>query len=277
MEKMRRIAALLMAVMMSAAVFTGCGDSDDDDDTAKGSKKKSAAVDDNDDDEDDDEEEETTKRVRKRQPKDEEEDTTEPETEEETEPETEEETEEETTQAPTKAASKDNTLEIVPGVELRMTLDEVKTAIGDKAGALEELYDGYDCTTYAFPVDGAFGVDMEGYCFFDINRDSGKLQTYGYHLGDSGDMADPDYPYSEAELKSAYNEIISQFEDVYGDSTGTNDMEDMGVRSMYTYEFEDGSSIWAIYGIDLWSWDDYHSGINDIIISLSIPDDERFD
>lgn len=160
---------------------------------------------------------------------------------------------------------------MVPGVELRMTLDEIKIALGDKAAELEYLYDGYDCTTYAFPVDGALGVDIKGNCFFDINRDSGKLQTYGYHFGETGDMADPDYTYSEAELKAGYDTLVAQLIAAYGGEPSDEGQYE-GIKKWYEETMPDGDGVWAVYGIDMWG---EGSGINEITVSMSIPFEER--
>ncbi|MBQ9898596.1 MAG: hypothetical protein IJM44_03970 [Ruminococcus sp.] len=262
-----RITALLAAMLMAFSTY-GCGDTDEGDDT-DGTGKSSSASDEDDGDEDD-EEEETTKRTRKKRSEDEE--TTEEETEEETEETTEEETEPETeatTEAPAVSASGEFVM--VPGVELRMTLDEIKTALGDKAAELEYLYDGYDCECYAFPVDGALGVDIKGNCFFDINRDSGKLQTYGYHFGETGDMADPDYTYSEAELKAGYDTLITQLIASYGGAVSDEGQYE-GIKKWYEEVLPDGDEIWAVYGIDMWG---EGSGINEITVSMSIPFEER--
>ena len=266
MEKARRITALLLALVMAAAVSTGCGNTDEGDEA----EEKSKVTQEDDEDSDEDEEEETTKRTRKRKSADDEEDTTEEETEEET---TEETTVEETTEATTAppVVSASGEFVMVPGVELRMTLDEIKSALGDKASELEYISDGYDCQCYAFPVDGALGENLKGSCFFDINEKSGKLQSYGYHFGETGDMKKPDYPYSEAELAAGYDIILGQLMAAYGGEPSDEGQYE-GIKKWYEETMPDGDGIWAVYGIDMWG---EGSGINEITISMSIPYEER--
>ncbi len=102
---------------------------------------------------------------------------------------------------------------------------------------------------------------------FDIKTD--KLVNYGYALGRLGTADERVYPYSEDDLKEAYDIIYSKMVKWYGEATqGSN----TSPKAEYSWETEDGL-VWAMYGVNLWTDvppESYEKGVNELVLSCSV-------
>ncbi|MBQ8687239.1 MAG: hypothetical protein IJ512_01670 [Ruminococcus sp.] len=162
---------------------------------------------------------------------------------------------------------------IIPGIKTGMTSEEVFEVIGDDYD--NSVTDDYYKNTieYDYHIDAgeAFNTDLEGYMCFEFDLQTDTLITFGYHLGQSGSFDAPVYPYSEEELKTAYDAIKGTLSEWYGDGNQSNEYAEYGVKEEYTWQVEE-DQIWAVYGVNLWAMDEpaaYENGLNEIVVSCS--------
>ena len=85
--------------------------------------------------------------------------------------------------------------------------------------------------------------------FVEFDLETGLLVNYGYALGRLGTMDNREYPYSEHQLKEAYDKIYAVMTDWYG-------------------------NVRAVYGVNLRNYsatpESYEKGINEIVLSCSV-------
>jgi len=168
--------------------------------------------------------------------------------------------------------------EMIPGISIGMTKDEVFKEVGkDYTQSFDNRDIGYKNTVeYDYFIDSveALDVDMPAQMFFEFEDDD-KLVCYGYHIGCKGEPDNLTYPYSESELVSTYDDMYSRLCSWYGgDGVSSTDKEEDNVIKENTWETEEGQ-IWFIVGVDLWSVfesDVYENGINEIVLSCSALD-----
>ncbi len=162
---------------------------------------------------------------------------------------------------------------IIPGISIGMTKNDVFNIVGD-GYISEEYYDYKERTEYRYKLDRVelFGVDMISTMFFEFDT-SGSLACFGYHIGEIENDFGITYPYTEAELSSAYKSIYSQLAEHYGEGLKDSLYADMGIKSEYSWDI-DGNQLWFIWGINMWGWEapsSYEFGCNDIVLSVSVP------
>lgn len=157
---------------------------------------------------------------------------------------------------------------IIPGLKNGMPAEEVFSIIG--TDYLETMEGARGRTEYFYPFkdSDAFGTNLEGNLFIEIDSKTNTLANFGYHLGRLGNDKKRYYPYTEAELKTAYNTIMMKLMEWYGESIkGTLDSPiEENIWNI------DDDQIWAVYGVNLWGFtepDVYEEGINEIVISCS--------
>ncbi len=160
---------------------------------------------------------------------------------------------------------------IITGVRNGMTKDEVFAVLGkDYIAEEEKLSQKY---SYYYPVKAGevFDTALEGEMFVEFDLETGLLVNYGYSLGHLETMNGIIYPYSEQQLKEAYDKIYSVMTDWYGEGT-KGSLTSAGSKSEYIWETQNGQ-IWAIYGVNLWNDEEpetYEKGVNKLIISCSV-------
>lgn len=163
---------------------------------------------------------------------------------------------------------------IISGIRNGMTKDEVFAVLGrEYTDEEEKLTQRY---AYYYPVKSgdAFGTELEGEMFVEFDLKTGLLVNYGYALGRVGTKDDKTYPYTEQQLKEAYDKIYSVMTDWYGE--GTKGILS-GPKAEYTWETDNGQ-VWAVYGVNFWSANDpetYEKGINELILSCSVESEKE--
>ncbi len=163
---------------------------------------------------------------------------------------------------------------IISGIRNGMTKDEVFAVLGreytDKEEKLTQRY------AYYYPVKSGdvFGTELEGEMFVEFDLKTGLLVNYGYALGRVGTKDNKTYPYTEQQLKEAYDKIYSVMTDWYGEGTKGSLS---GPKAEYTWETDNGQ-VWAVYGVNLWSANEpetYEKGINELILSCSVESEKE--
>lgn len=162
---------------------------------------------------------------------------------------------------------------IIPGIKTGITSEELFKVMGDNYdnSVTDDFYKNTIEYDYYVDAGEAFDIDIEGYMFFEFDLQTETLITFGYHLGQSGSFDAPVYPYSEEELKIAYDTIKGTLSEWYGDGNQSNENAEYGVKEEYAWQIEE-DQIWAVYGVNLWAMDEpaaYESGLNEIVVSCS--------
>ena len=163
---------------------------------------------------------------------------------------------------------------IISGIRNGMTKDEVFAVLGrEYTDEEEKLTQRY---AYYYPVKSgdAFGTELEGEMFVEFDLKTGLLVNYGYALGRVGTKDNKTYPYTEQQLKEAYDKIYSVMTDWYGEGTKGSLS---GPKAEYTWETDNGQ-VWAVYGVNLWSANEpetYEKGINELILSCSVESEKE--
>lgn len=164
---------------------------------------------------------------------------------------------------------------IIPDIDVDMTSEEVLAIVGEK-------YDNYIKTeTYKNTIeydyilnendDEVFDTGLKGYMFLEFEPQTDKLVTFGYHFGADGSLESPVYPYSEEELKAAYDKITKTLSDWYGEGNYSDENLDLNVCEEYKWQ-DDNKQLWAVYGINLWGYGEpnsYEEGVNEIVVSCT--------
>lgn len=187
---------------------------------------------------------------------------------------TEPETVEETTAAqPVQQTDVSDENNIIPGVALWDSKDDVLA----EQGVWDYEYEDSTApsVTYCYMINGSdvFGVDISGYKFFEFEQKHDRLICYGYHFGCMLDNGKEEFPYSQDELKAAYDKVSDRLVQWYGGAVGTSSFP--GIKAEYKETLADNSQIWAVYGEDMWSYDGSATGINDVTVSVSVSDEDR--
>lgn len=158
---------------------------------------------------------------------------------------------------------------IISGIRNGMTKDEVFAVLGreytDEEEKLTQRYAYY----YTVKSGDVFGTELEGEMFVEFDLKTGLLVNYGYALGRVGTKDDKTYPYTEQQLKEAYDKVYSVMTDWYGEGTKGSLSSP---KAEYTWETDNGQ-VWAAYGVNLWSANEpetYEKGINELILSCSV-------
>ena len=159
---------------------------------------------------------------------------------------------------------------IISGIKTGMTSEEIFEIFGEEYdnSITNESYKNTIEYDYRVDAGEAFNTDLDGYMFFEFDSQTDTLITFGYHLGQSGSFDNPVYPYSEEELKSAYDSIKSTLCEWYGDGKLSDENLELGVKEENIWQMED-DQIWAIYGMNLWAMEGYENGVNEIVVSCS--------
>lgn len=176
----------------------------------------------------------------------------------------------------TKPEQEDKAHEIIPGISLGMTKEEVFEIFGDDCIYTEDHRDyGFkDNVEYGYSIDkvDVFDIDIKTQVFFEFENDD-KLVCYGYHIGRTGDYYDSVFPYSESELTEAYDKILEDLTEWYGNGSSDSNSYSNGILNENSWENEYGS-IWFIVGVNMWSDGSpvsYVKGVNEIVLSCSVP------
>lgn len=171
-------------------------------------------------------------------------------------------------------SQKNNSREIINGISLGMTKEEVFEIYGDNYIYDEETYKNTVEYGYSLERADVFDVDIETQVFFEFSTDN-KLICYGYHIGRTGDYYDSDFPYSENELVGAYDKIYEKLSEWYGESSvEENAYSDSGIIKNNSWKNEQGS-VWFVVGVNMWSDSEpasYEKGVNEIVLSCSVSD-----
>lgn len=163
---------------------------------------------------------------------------------------------------------------IISGIRNGMTKEEVFAVLGrEYTDEEEKLTQRY---AYYYPVKSGdvFGTELEGEMFVEFDLKTGLLVNYGYALGRVGTKDNKIYPYTEQQLKEAYDKIYSVMTDWYGEGTKGSLS---GPKAEYTWETDNGQ-VWAVYGVNLWSANEpetYEKGINELILSCSVESEKE--
>lgn len=163
---------------------------------------------------------------------------------------------------------------IISGIRNGMTKDEVFAVLGrEYTDEEEKLTQRY---AYYYPVKSGdvFGTELEGEMFVEFDLKTGLLVNYGYALGRVGTKDDKTYPYTEQQLKEAYDKIYSVMTDWYGEGTKGSLS---GPKAEYTWETDNGQ-VWAVYGVNLWSANEpetYEKGLNELILSCFVESEKE--
>lgn len=169
-------------------------------------------------------------------------------------------------------SQKQETKSIINGIRNGMTKDEVFAVIGKDYAYEKEKTTRKHSYYYIVQSGEVFDTNLEGKMFVEFDLKTGLLVNYGYALGRLGTSDDRNYPYSEQQLKEAYDKIYAVMTDWYGESTkGSNSSP----KAEYIWETDIGQ-IWAIYGVNLWSEYEpptYEEGVNEIVLSCSVEND----
>jgi len=169
---------------------------------------------------------------------------------------------------------------ILKGVECGMTVPEVSETISYESVLQSESivpvndnlhYKYTNC--YNIENVSAFNVDMKTLMFTEFaflpnsgHSDSDILINYGYHIGEyyNPETQKEEYPYSESELISEYDNIYSKLSEWYGEGKEYSAGEYSNILKGYEWHTEYGD-IWFIVGTDLWG----SPGQNKITLSCS--------
>ena len=157
---------------------------------------------------------------------------------------------------------------IISGIRNGMSKKEVFEVLGTDYTDEEEKTWKY---AYYYPVKSGevFGTNLNGVMFAEFDIKTDKLINYGYALGRSGTVDERVYPYSEADLKEAYDIIYSKMVTWYGEATQGGSTSP---KAEYSWETEDGL-VWAMYGVNLWTDvppESYEKGVNELVLSCSV-------
>ena len=117
---------------------------------------------------------------------------------------------------------------------------------------------------------------VSGYKFFEFSEND-SLICYGWHLGPVGEGDGQKFPYSENDLGANFKLVMLDLEEKYGAGEYSDEYADYGVREEYTWHTS-GGDIWAAWGVDMWGGGEpasYEDGINEIIVSCSVPAEEQ--
>lgn len=166
------------------------------------------------------------------------------------------------------------TKSIINGIRNGMTKDEVFAVIGKDYAYEKEKTTRKHSYYYIVQSGEVFDTNLEGKMFVEFDLETGLLVNYGYALGRLGTSDDRNYPYSEQQLKEAYDKIYAVMTDWYGESTKGNNSSP---KAEYIWETDIGQ-IWAIYGVNLWSGYEpptYEEGVNEIVLSCSVEDENN--
>ena len=166
------------------------------------------------------------------------------------------------------------TKSIINGIRNGMTKDEVFAIIGKDYAYEKEKTTRKHSYYYIVQSGEVFDTNLEGKMFVEFDLETGLLVNYGYALGRLGTSDDRNYPYSEQQLKEAYDKIYAVMTDWYGESTKGNNSSP---KAEYIWETDIGQ-IWAIYGVNLWSGYEpptYEEGVNEIVLSCSVEDENN--
>ena len=166
------------------------------------------------------------------------------------------------------------TKSIINGIRNGMTKDEVFAIIGKDYAYEKEKTTRKHSYYYIVQSGEVFDTNLEGKMFVEFDLKTGLLVNYGYALGRLGTSDDRNYPYSEQQLKEAYDKIYAVMTDWYGESTKGNNSSP---KAEYIWETDIGQ-IWAIYGVNLWSGYEpptYEEGVNEIVLSCSVEDENN--
>lgn len=158
---------------------------------------------------------------------------------------------------------------IITGIKNGMTRDEVFAVLGKNYTAEEEKISGKYAYYYPVQSGEVFDTELEGEMFVEFDLETELLVNYGYALGRLGTVKDRIYPYSEQQLKEAYDKIYGVMIDWYGEATKGSFSSP---KAEYIWETDNGQ-IWAIYGINLWNEYEaaaYEKGINELVLSCSV-------
>lgn len=164
------------------------------------------------------------------------------------------------------------TKSIINGIRNGMTKDEVFAVIGKDYAYEKEKTTRKHSYYYIVQSGEVFDTNLEGKMFVEFDLETGLLVNYGYALGRLGTSDDRNYPYSEQQLKEAYDKIYAVMTDWYGESTKGNNSSP---KAEYIWETDIGQ-IWAIYGVNLWSGYEpptYEEGVNEIVLSCSVENE----
>lgn len=164
------------------------------------------------------------------------------------------------------------TKSIINGIRNGMTKDEVFAVIGKDYAYEKEKTTRKHSYYYIVQSGEVFDTNLEGKMFVEFDFETGLLVNYGYALGRLGTSDDRNYPYSEQQLKEAYDKIYAVMTDWYGESTKGNNSSP---KAEYIWETDIGQ-IWAIYGVNLWSGYEpptYEEGVNEIVLSCSVENE----
>lgn len=158
---------------------------------------------------------------------------------------------------------------IITGIKNGMTRDEVFAVLGKNYTAEEEKISGKYAYYYPVQSGEVFDTELEGEMFVEFDLETELLVNYGYALGRLGTVKDRIYPYSEQQLKEAYDKIYGVMINWYGEATKGSFSSP---KAEYIWETDNGQ-IWAIYGINLWNEYEataYEKGINELVLSCSV-------
>lgn len=160
-----------------------------------------------------------------------------------------------------------NGLNILDQLKTGMTIEDVFAVIGKDYDY--EYRAGYKPSVeydYSFTADEVFDTGLRGYMFVEFDEKTDELICFGYHIGNVGNVENSSYPYSESELKEAFNKLLPSLEEEYGNATVPSAFSGEGVKAEYSWSMGT-DQLWAIWGTDLWG---ASSGVNEIIVSRSI-------
>lgn len=162
---------------------------------------------------------------------------------------------------------------IIPKIKTGMTSEEVFKIVGEDYdySITEDYYESTVEYDYYVKAGEVFETNLDGYMCFEFDKESDTLITYGYHLGQTGSFEDCEYPYTEQELKAAYDAIKNTLDSWYGDGVKNEENAEYGVKEEYTWQ-KDDNEIWAIYGTNLWAIDEpekYENGLNEVVFTCT--------
>ncbi|HRR75430.1 MAG TPA: hypothetical protein P5191_01265 [Ruminococcus sp.] len=123
-----------------------------------------------------------------------------------------------------------------------------------------------DSQVYEWDIDSddIFGTGLPGMFFVEISDDDQTLIETGYELGNAGSDTALSSVFSKDELEKAYDQVVSQFNERFGDPRISIDEEDNGVLSSRGWKVDtDNGFNWynVYYGDNLWN-----DGIGEVII-----------
>ncbi len=264
-------------VMLTAVLLllTGCGKSDPG--TADDSSDVIVTVESTDETSETETETDTTDPA-------EAEDTNEEETESTSEEASEEKTTEKVSEAyvPDTAQGSTDGLNVLTALKTGLSMDETFAVTGSGYDSSEPTYKGGECYTWLLDKENAFGTGLAGNMFVEFDKNK-ELICFGYHLGGIEGSERTVYPYSPEELENAFNTIYSQLLSQHGEpdrvDTLRNDIGSDYVKGEKEWLFENNDGLWLMYGINLWADNEpanYEDGINEIIVSMSAPQDYNY-